>query len=225
MPFAPTPGNPPGAAHTLAMATCDEPMLCALTPREQHEYDALPHETRRRDWLAGRCAAKRAVGERWGMTADRIELTSVADAAPQVSVRTQIGCWSPLPGRLTLSHRDGVAIAVAFGSTAAIGVDVERAGDVSPVEVRYFLSEDERMRRQDIDATVVWVLKEAAWKALGLTADRPLSSLQLVFRDGASELIAVRYGKGEIRAHAAVSHIDATRPLIAAVVQITPEAS
>src|SRR5689334_22817495 len=82
MPFATTPGKLTGAAYTLAIATCDE-LLCALTPREQREYDALPHESRRRDWLAGRRAAKRAVGERWGITTDQIELAPVPGAAPQ----------------------------------------------------------------------------------------------------------------------------------------------
>src|SRR5690348_1217815 len=32
-----------------------------LTPREQATLDTLPHECRRRDWLGGRIAAKRAV--------------------------------------------------------------------------------------------------------------------------------------------------------------------
>ena len=32
-----------------------------------------------------------------------------------------------------------------------------------------------------IDATVLWALKEAAWKALALSADRTFASLELVF--------------------------------------------
>lgn len=229
MPLAATPGNLAGAGHTLAVATCDEASRCALTPREQREYDELPHAARRRDWLAGRCAAKRAIGTRWETSADRIELTSVPGAAPRPSVRTRSGGWSPLPDRLTIAHRDGVALAAAFPSTASIGVDVERAGDLSPGELRYFLSEGERSRHHGIDATLLWVIKEAAWKALGLGPSTPLSSLQLAFRDHAHALAAVRHGARELRARSYLAHIDAARPattpMIAALVEIAPEAS
>lgn len=224
MPFSATPDTLAGAVHMLAVVTCDESSLCALTPREQYEYDGLPHAARRRDWLAGRCAAKRAIGTRYEIPADQVELTPVPGAAPQPSVRNRAGRWAPLPIRLTISHRDGVAIAAAFPSTACIGVDVERAGELSALELRYFLCEGERSRHDDIDATQIWVLKEAAWKALGLGPSVPLSSLQLVFRDR-RELVAVRYGSRELTARATVGPIDASPPMIAAVVEIEPEAS
>lgn len=229
MPFAATPDTLAGAVHMLAVATCDESWLCALTPREQHEYYGLPHAARRRDWLAGRCAAKRAIGARWAVPADQIELTPVPDAAPRPSVRNRTGGWSPLPVRLTIAHRGGVAIAAAFPSTAFFGVDLERAGELSAVELRYFLSESERSRHDGIDATLIWVLKEAAWKALGLGPSTPLSSLQLVFGDDQGDLVAVRHGARELRARAGVARIDATGPdtpaMIAALVEIAPEAA
>jgi phosphopantetheinyl transferase (holo-ACP synthase) len=225
MPFADSPDNLSGAAITLAIATCPEPALCALTAREQREYDALPHAARRRDWLAGRCAAKRAIGARFDMTADWIELTSVPHAAPRASVRHRARGWAPINARLTLSHRDGVAVAAAFAPSSWVGVDVERAGAVSQMERRYFLSEGERLSHRDIDATLVWVLKEAAWKALKLGAATPLSSLQLAFHDDGRHLIAVRRGGVEHRATARIARIDGPRALIAALVQISPELS
>ena len=225
MRFAAAPDSLAGADQTLVVATCDERWLCALTPQERREYDELPHAARRRDWLAGRRAAKRAIRARYDVRADEIELTPVPGAAPRPSIRRGTGEWAPLSLRLTIAHRDGVALAAVFSSTVLVGVDVERAGALSPAELRYFLSEDERARLGDLDATLVWVLKEAAWKALGLGAAMPLSSLQLVFRGDAPDLVAVRHGSRELRARAALARLHATRPLIAALVEIAPEAS
>ena len=225
MPFAATPDTMIGAACTFAVASCDELPACALTPREQREYDALPHAARRRDWLAGRYAAKRAIGARWDATADEIELVPTPRAAPRARVQSLAGCWSPLPDRLTIAHRDGVAIAAAFPSTASVGVDIEPAAEVSLLELRYITSEPERTRLEGIDATLIWILKEAAWKALGLAATTPMSSLQLVFRAGTHSLVAVRHGTREMIARADIRRFEADRPLIAALVEITREVS
>ena len=225
MPFAATPDTMAGAVCTLAIATWRELPACALTPREQREYDALPHAARRHDWLAGRSAAKRAIGARWDVPADRIELASTPGSAPRPSVRSRIGGWSPLPDRLTIAHRDGVAIAAAFPSTASVGVDLERAAELSLSELRYIASEPERSRLQGIDTTLIWVLKEAAWKALGLAPATPLPSLQLVFRASTHTLVAVRHGARQLNAHADIMRFEGDRPLIAALVEITPEVS
>jgi 4'-phosphopantetheinyl transferase EntD len=223
--FAATPANLAGAAHTHAFARYDELQPFALTPCERREYDGLPHAARRRDWLAGRCAAKRAIGAIWNVPADRIELAATVGAAPRASVRRRAGDWSPLPDCLTIAHRDGVAIAVVFPRGASVGVDVERVGEVSPAELRYITCEDERSRHDGIDPTLVWVLKEAAWKTLGLAPATALSSLQLLFRTNGRELAAVRHGTRELRARASIARIDAVRPLLAALVEIAAEAS
>lgn len=225
MPFAATPDTLAGADYTLAIATCDGLPACALTPREQRDYETLPHAARQRDWLAGRHAAKRAIRARWNVPAAEIELTSTPGDAPQPCVRSRRGAWSLLPARLTIAHRDGVAIAVASNAAAAVGVDLERAGEVSPLQLRYIVSEHERSCLDGIDATLIWVLKEAAWKALSLGPTEPLSSLQLVFQARAHKLVGVRHGARELKARADVWRVLAGRPLIAALVEITPEVS
>lgn len=225
MPFAPTPNTMVGAGYTLVVATCDDLPTCALTPREQREFDGLPHADRRRDWLAGRSAAKRAIGLRWDVPAERIELISLPGAAPRACIRTRTGRWAPLPDRLTVTHRDGVAIAAAFPSIASIGVDLERAAAVSPLKLRYIASEAERSSLRDIDPTLVWILKEAAWKALGLGSATPLPSLQLVFRVGTDALTGVRHERREFEARARVGQLDVGLPLIAALVDVGSEVS
>jgi 4'-phosphopantetheinyl transferase EntD len=225
MPIAVTSASVAGASHTLAVARWEELQLCALTPREQREFANLPHVARQRDWLAGRCAAKRALAARWDVPPDRIELASIPGAAPRPSLRNPAGSWSRLPDRLTIAHRDGIALAAAFPSTILVGVDIERAGDMSPLELRYILSESERPSCDGVDPTLVWALKEAVWKALRLSPCTSLSSPQLVLEAHSRKLIAVRLGEHELPASAAVGRIDASRPLIAAVVRIAREVS
>ena len=223
--FAATPDTIAGADYTFAAARCGELPACTLTHREQRDYEALPHAARQRDWLAGRHAAKRALSARWSAPAAEIELRSTPGAAPQPYVRSGTRSWSPLPGRLTIAHRDGVAIAVASPGTASVGVDLERAAELSPLQLRYIVSEAERCHLRGVDATLVWLLKEAAWKALSLAPTEPLSSLQLVFAAGTHELVGVRHGMRELKARAEVWRVLACRPLIATLVEIAPEVS
>ena len=225
MSIAATSASVAGDSHTLAVARSVELRLSALTPREQGEYASLPHAARKRDWLAGRYAAKRALAARWHVPPDWIELTSIPGGAPRPSLRNPAGSWSPLSDRLTIAHCDGIALAAAFPSSILVGVDIERAGELSPLELRYILSESERPSCDGVDPTLVWVLKEAAWKALGLSPCTPLSAPQLVLRAQTQELVAVRLGEHELPACAAVARIDASRPLIAAVVRIAREVS
>jgi len=225
MPFGATPDTIAGAGCTHVVATCDAPSACPLTHRERCEYEALPHADRRRDWLAGRVAAKRAISIRWNVAPDAIELTSASGAAPRVCVRRRTGEWTPLPDRLTIAHRDGVAIAAAFPSRASVGVDIERIGEVSPLELGYVVAEPERTRLHGIDATLIWILKEAAWKALGLPSATPLSALKLVFRSGTDELVAVRHGARQMKVRAAIRRLEPDRALIAALVEIVSEVS
>ena len=55
--------KPSIAPYTVALASVGLPFLGGLTPSERREYGELPrdNESRRRDWLAGRYAAKQAV--------------------------------------------------------------------------------------------------------------------------------------------------------------------
>ncbi|HKN69200.1 MAG TPA: hypothetical protein VJW73_23135 [Gemmatimonadaceae bacterium] len=225
MPFGATPDTMAGAGYTHVVATCDARPLYPLTQREQREYEALAHAARRRDWIAGRYAAKRAISIRRNVAPDAIELASAPGAAPRAFVRTRADSWAPLPDRLTIAHRDGIAIAAAFPFGAAVGVDIERAGEVSALELGYIASEPERTRLRGIDPTLIWILKEAAWKALGLPSATPLSALQLLFGSGSDELVAVRHGTREQNARAAIRRLDAAFPLIVALVEIATEVS
>jgi phosphopantetheinyl transferase len=191
--------------------------LGALTRSERWEYDRLPrdHEARRRDWLAGRCAGKRAVAARCGVPIERLQMTSRVDAAPRCSVLDG-DCWKQLPVSVSIAHCDGVAIAAAAASSTRVGVDIERVGEIAPEHLRYFVAPSEGCT----DASLAWVLKEAAWKALGLGPAVPFTAVQLSFDSDARTLQGVRIESTWISARADVLRFSRQRPLVAAVLEI-----
>lgn len=143
------------ARVSWAIASCAVGVgdVADLSPEERAEYDALPHDTRRRDWLAGRRAAKRA-------------MAAYANSSG--------GSTS-----LSISHCDGLGLAAVADRPVRIGVDLERDGQIEHAHRRYFLAPAEWAVADRVGATLVWALKEAAWKALSLTDDTPFSALRL----------------------------------------------
>jgi 4'-phosphopantetheinyl transferase EntD len=161
-----------------------------LTPAERREFDGQSHDARRRDWLAGRRAAKEAVAAHCGVSPDRVRLVRQHGAAPNVLVGADDGTPRAVPISISISHCDGRAVAVVADHPARVGVDLERAGQIEYEQLRYFLSSGEWRVAERAGATLVWTLKEAAWKALNLTDATPFSALRLAI-DGSSELRGV----------------------------------
>jgi len=209
--------KPSIAPYTVALASVGLPFLGGLTPSERRKYGELPrdNESRRRDWLAGRYAAKQAVAARCAVPVEHIELVSRPGAGPRCMVRDGEH-WTHVPVSLSIAHCDGIAIAAAADSSTRIGVDIERDGEIAPEHVRYFLAASERCT----DASLAWVLKEAAWKALGLGLAVPFTALQLSFDRESSALRRVRLDNTWITARADVVRLAHPRPLLAAVLHI-----
>lgn len=216
MPIASSLG--PSVAYTLAIAT--RASLDVLTHGEREEYDRLPHDERRRDWLAGRLAAKRAVAEHCLLPFDRVRLQSRPGAAPCCMVADDLDRWSLLPLTISIAHCDGVGIAAAADRDSLIGVDVERAGDVVPRDHRYFLAPRERAFVRRFGATLLWVLKEAAWKALGVALSTSFQSLQLDFDATHDDLSGVWFENTRLAARARVVDIPSRPDLVAAGLEI-----
>jgi len=154
----------------LATATTLEATDQELTASEQAACGLLPGEERRGDFRAGRLAARRA--------------------AARLSA----------PVHVSVTHRDGLAAAVAAPAGVRPGVDLERVGAVAGAHARYFLTPRER-RAGRFDPTILWSLKEAAWKALRLKPGTPLTALELEF-DPHGRLGALRLAGTPHRARA-----------------------
>src|SRR5690349_20706325 len=213
------------APHAVGFAYSDTASLHALTPRERHDHDRLPHQTRRREWLAGRVAAKRAIGGFFGasLPLSHVELEPREAAAPRCLVRDGCGRWTLAPVVISIAHTEGVAIAVAASPSTRIGVDVDREGDIDADQKRYFLAPSERVYAQRFGATLIWVLKEALWKALGLSQALAFSSVQLAFFHGTDTLAGAWVDESWVSARAHRIRL-ANRPeLVAAVVTVDEE--
>ena len=225
MPVATLPVAWSHASFSVAFATGSTSATDILTRSERREHDRLSHGWRRRDWLAGRCAAKQAVAARCGasLPLEKIQLEPRVDAAPRCMMRGNNEPWTPLPLTISIAHRDGVAIAVAADEMTRVGVDIERAGDIAPEQYRYFLTARERLSMERFDATLVWVLKEAAWKALGLAPDVPFTDLQLEFAHDSGALQGVRIDSTWMPSRAYVLRSARPRALVAAVLEIGRE--
>ena len=145
-----------------------------LTPGERAVLKGFPTEQRRRDWLAGRVAAKRALRgacRRWHTTIppySAIEILNDARGAPHFSVDGR----PELADRLDVSiaHTDGMAAAAVADMLASgrVGVDIEITKPLPLELVRRVLQPGEIDHlREPVHPTPLelWTAKEAAMKA------------------------------------------------------------
>ncbi len=136
-----------------------------LTGAERASIEARGTARRQRDRLAGREAAKLAVGGLTGWTTQGFTVDSLPSGRPVLVPGA--GCGGPVP-ELTVTHTDGQGLAAAvYGGLP--GVDRERIEDRGPAFVSTWLTLGEaRLCGGDARrVTAVWTVKEAVLKALG----------------------------------------------------------
>jgi 4'-phosphopantetheinyl transferase len=137
-----------------------------LGPWEAARAATLRVPERRDDWLLGRWVAKRAVLAALHRDAPAsIEVRAADDGAPEVLLDGR-----PAPMSISLSHREGVAVAVVAGRDVRIGVDLEVVEPRTDAFVRDYLTQAERAfvladrEERDLRTALVWATKEAALK-------------------------------------------------------------
>jgi len=153
-----------------------------LTPSEQSVEAGLALAKRREDWRLGRWLAKRAVvaslaGRRHGIQPSDVEVAARPDGAPEARVST---AGDAIPLAISISHSEGVGLAVAAIGDVAVGCDVERIAPRSERFVEDYFTTEEREAldltpspQRSTTVTLIWSAKEAALKVLkqGLRAD------------------------------------------------------
>lgn len=173
-----------------AMARDGAVARAALSSGERETCARLVGARRRRDYRAGRLAGKRAAARALGgRPGPGIEVISTSDGSPRLVMVDARGRRQPADARISISHRDGCAVAAVAPEGTRVGVDLERMGSLDRTAARYFLTEAERAS----DVTALWSLKEAAWKALGLGRSVPFKELELR-TGGVAGVRAVRLG-------------------------------
>ena len=149
------------AGTTIAEASAGDNEAAWLAPDEIAELRARGTARRVADRIAGRIAAKRALSDLTGADPLAIRIWTAASGEPIARVPGHPGV------RVSISHREGHAVAVAV-SSGRIGVDLEQVCARPDSFGRTWFSDDERRLLGDPERqTVGWAVKEAVLKWLG----------------------------------------------------------
>ena len=149
---------------------------------------------RRRDWILGRWTAKSALAAHIGLAFDPklfcgISIVPAATGAPVLSMYGE-----PMGISLSISHRDGRALAVISSQRTSLGCDLEKVEPHTRAFVEHFFTpaEIEQVERSDATnltttATLIWSAKESVLKvlAVGLRVDTRCVSVSLDVTEGA----------------------------------------
>jgi len=158
-----------------------EATLTCLSAEERQTYDRLRVQKRRRDFLGGRIAAKRAVQKTHGIPFDRITIRR--DQAPETEGRPLVLVdGGSIDLFVSLSHSTDLAIATVSNNDVGLDLEIIKERDRSFADL--FLTPTERRSLLTIAVedhaahlTNLWCVKEAyaKWRGKGLTI--PFSEL------------------------------------------------
>ncbi len=194
------------ASLTLAFTTHEPSALPTLASIYCCMRAGARNGARNRDRLAGRAAARLAISRALGISdVGRIVLRARPGRPPAVFPVGARGALHELPVALSITHSAGRAVAAAARPSTRVGVDLERCRTVRSRQLRYFLTSTERRDGARHSPTTLWVLKEAAWKALGCDGRTPFSAVALCF-DPSGRLTAVSHDGRTIDVRAALFH-------------------
>jgi 4'-phosphopantetheinyl transferase len=138
-----------------------------LRPEERSVLAGLVVDKRRGDWRLGRWTAKGLVAAVLDVPMARVDVRAADDGAPDALVD-----GAPSELSLSLSHRDGVAVAAVAPHPTVVGIDVETLETRSDAFVRDWLSDEEKATlpsagtARDVRVLCSWTGKEASAKVL-----------------------------------------------------------
>ncbi len=130
----------------------------ALSEREAALYSAFRVEKRRKEWLAGRLAAKSLLAAAGGG-----EVLSGFEISSDLLGRPS--CGTTL---LSISHSNGWAMAAMKPGSAFLGADLEKIEERHPAWYSDYFHPSELQKPDSSEGTRLWAIKEALLKALGL---------------------------------------------------------
>jgi 4'-phosphopantetheinyl transferase len=169
-----------------------------FTEPERATHAAFRVAKRADEWRAGRLAAKRAVcATHPGLAPRDVEVRGDEAGKPHVFVAGQ---QSPL--HLSLTHRDGLAIAAL--SPHPVGIDLEtiEAREQSFLETAFAVPELKVLLASpdaNTDVACMWAAKEAALKRAGVGLKADLRAHQVTADDSGGALVEGPSGRFGIR--------------------------
>ena len=182
----PTGGWSPAVIARVKSSTSTDDPSALLTESERMVIDQRGNAKRKADRTLGRLAAKRALVQLTGMDPQTFRIENRESGEPYAVTLEGV----ELP-HISISHRDGEAIAVATASGRA-GVDLERIEARAPsfAETWFRPSERGMCKGDPLRESQVWAIKESVLKALG-------TGMQLDPRD--VEVLDIANGRADIR--------------------------
>ena len=143
----------------------------ALSEREIEIYNSIKFDKRKRDWLAGRLAAKKAFidycKKNTGFKNTNITVLNNCNKAPYIFEYPELD--------ISITHSNDLAIAAI--SNSLIGIDLEKISSGNPLIIKYFFSENESnllkkesLHNDKVSESIIriWTRKEAVAKYLKL---------------------------------------------------------
>ena len=148
----------------------DAAVAALVTAEDRARLVPAMAERRRAEHLAGRALLRHAIADRTGRDASSLTLTATAAGKPECVGGPHV----------SISHSGELVVCAV--SDAPVGVDVETRPprDVEAVAERYFTAAEARWIATDPSSRfpMLWVLKEAYLKALGVGLAGGLDSLE-----------------------------------------------
>lgn len=155
-----------------------EKVLQFLTPEEIEEAKLKSTLKRQKEWLSGRIALKKSVGqllaERGTNHAQASDIRIFQDNLGKPFAELITGDNATI-GSLSLSHSNGLAMAAAAaaGNFWGLGIDVEKVEQRTESWVNDYFDESEIQLAENgpqkwLTLNSIWALKEAVLKALGV---------------------------------------------------------
>jgi 4'-phosphopantetheinyl transferase len=177
-----------GLAVGLVVARSGLDGVSVLSAREAEIHDAFRFERRRRDWLAGRHAAKRVLLghlDEPGLGPADVEILPEESRLPLAYRVLDDGGSRRLPVSVSISHRGGAAAAAVLPEqSGTVGVDLEVMEPRSEALAEDNFTPAERdLMPAEWGIAIVWSLKEAALKAAGLGLSVPATDAEVLDLD------------------------------------------
>lgn len=147
-----------------------------LTAREQEYYSALKIDKRKTDYSLGRYTLKKLLAEKFvNAPLKDIEILKSPTGAPELYVG---GEKSRV--KVSISHSNGVAAAVASTDAKAIGVDIELIEPHSKKWAEFSFHPSEIMDITDEFLVSLWAQKEAVLKVIGTGLSASLHDIRVL---------------------------------------------
>ncbi len=161
--------------------------LAILSEKERGFLEHFRSEKRIREFVLGRVAARRLIGDHADVDPQSVDLHIANDGAVEVAGNHKL--------HLSISHADGWASAAI--SQRPVGIDMERVTYRRPGTYRRFLSVEEYALLEDTEfdhdrvQILLWTLKEAVLKGTrtGLRISPKLVRIQSMEKPGVAEIL------------------------------------